>query len=64
MRDYVIGWGESGPYEQTDTVPSEAKFYRIANLGELNQINITISSIVVNFGINFLYSSLKTYYRF
>ena len=35
VREYMIGWGESGPYEQRARVGNEAQFYRITDLGRL-----------------------------
>ena len=34
VREYVIGWGESGPYEQTARASNDAHFFRITGLGE------------------------------
>jgi len=45
VREYVIGWGESGPYEETVRVSNDAQYYRIEDLGEWLRFLLFVSHL-------------------
>jgi len=40
VREYVIGWGESGPYEHVAKTEASQRYYHITELSKFYQKNV------------------------